>query len=780
MNIQDLLSRLQGVRSGSSNQWSALCPAHDDSSPSLSVKMCEDGAILVNCHGGCTAEQVVSALGLTMVDLAPASATSGRGAFVMLRGLTVAELAKAKKLSREFLESLGVTEQQARKVKDDGSTLIWGEVVIPYYNLDGTQAPRYRRRFALKGKRRFAWNKEGKGAVLPYGLHKLEEARLAGYIVLVEGETDCWTLWLHGFPALGFPGAKCPPKMLRVAYVKDVSTVYVLREPGKGGATFVNKVGTKLAELKSWTGTLRVVTLSTKDPSDLHLASPEKFHMAFQAALDASEVWEATQDGPDAATPLLRPSTGTPAASPPSTLPCPDPVGKTILRPFTDLGNAERLVDVYGKSLRYCPQMGKWLLWDGTRWYQHQSEAVNLRAYRVVRGIYVEAKDVGDDELKLAFERHAERSENAQRIRAMLELAQALLAVPHDMLDADPCLLNCLNGTVDLRTGELRPHNPADLITKRCPASYDPQAEAPRWEAFLDEVMSGNRDLCGYLQRAAGYSLTGSVVEQCLFFCHGHGANGKSTFAELLLTVLGEYAQKAPRELLLTRRGEGVPTEVARLAGARLVVSAEVCSDGRFDEARVKDLTGGDRLAARFMHHGFFEFLPSHKLWIHGNHRPMVRGTDRGIWRRIQLIPFEVTITPERQDKNLTEKLKAELPGILAWAVQGALLWGSDGLQPPPEVTCATEDYRQEMDVLGQFIADCCRVSAGLTAGAKPLYEAYCDWASSTGEKDRSQQWFGRQLRERGFATTRPHGGRVVYEGIGLPAPVYKQQEGRR
>jgi len=292
------------------------------------------------------------------------------------------------------------------------------------------------------------------------------------------------------------------------------------------------------------------------------------------------------------------------------------------------------------------------------------------------------------------------------------------------------------------------------------------------WEAFLQRVTNDNGELRGYLHRAAGYSLTGDVSEQCLFFAYGIGANGKSTYFDVLMQVLGDYAQKGPRELLLLRRGDSVPTEVARLKGSRFVVSAEVSENGRLNEAQIKDLTGGDRLVARFMHRDFFEFNATHKLWIYGNHKPVIRGTDHGIWRRILLIPFEVCIPPEEQDGHLKDKLAAELPGILAWAVRGCLEWQRQGLQPPPEVLCATEDYRQQMDVLGQFISDCCCLGPKLTAGSSLLYAVYKEWCEKAGEHVRSQRWLGMQLRDRGFVGVRPHGGRVAYQGIGIKEPI--------
>ena len=272
-----------------------------------------------------------------------------------------------------------------------------------------------------------------------------------------------------------------------------------------------------------------------------------------------------------------------------------------------------------------------------------------------------------------------------------------------DALDTDPWLLNVENGTLDLRTGQLHRHRPDDLITKVAPVHYDPEAVCPTWDMFLKRIMAGDEALVHYLQKIFGYSLTGVAREQCIFLAYGGGANGKSTAITAVTSVIGAYAQHTPTETLLVKRNDGIPNDVARLHGARLVTAAEAECHRRLAEALVKQLTGGDKIAARFLHGEWFEFTPGFKVVLAVNHKPAIQGTDHAIWRRIRLIPFTVTIPAKEQNKTLSEKLHAGNAGILRWAVDGCLAWQQDGLDPPSAVSEATAAYRDEMDTVGAF-----------------------------------------------------------------------------
>lgn len=425
--------------------------------------------------------------------------------------------------------------------------------------------------------------------------------------------------------------------------------------------------------------------------------------------------------------------------------------------PLTDFGNAERLVARHGDDLRYCAVMAEWYAWDGQRWRADDTGEVERRAKETARAIYGEAEATSDPTRRQAVAGHAVRSEAAAKIGAMISLAQseAKVSLRAADLDVDPWALNAANGTLDLRSGELRPHRRDDLITMITPISYDPAATCPTFLAFLDRVLGGDAALVAFMRRAIGYSLTGLTTEQKLLLLYGTGANGKSTLLEALRALLGDYARHADFTTFLASRGDSVRNDIARLRGARLVTATEMESGRALAEVAVKQVTGGDTITARKLYAEFFEFKPRFKLFLAANHKPAIRGTDHAIWRRICLVPFKVTIPPAEQDPQLGEKLLAELTGILAWAVQGCLEWQVHGLDVPATVLAATENYREEMDVIGDFLEERCALEDGATVTTRELYSAYEEWAKNAGEKPIARNAFGMRLAERGFERTR-------------------------
>src|SRR5215207_6529092 len=422
----------------------------------------------------------------------------------------------------------------------------------------------------------------------------------------------------------------------------------------------------------------------------------------------------------------------------------------------TDTGNAERLADRHGANLRYCHPWGKWLLYYGTRWRVDDRGAVVRLAKDTARSIFEEAKEAHSDAAANQLGKWASSSLSESKLRAMISLCQSEPGIPvlPDELDASPDLLNVLNGTIDLRSGKLREHRREDLITRIVPVEYDPDANAPAWETFLQRVLPGE-ELRAFVRRAVGYSATGDTSEQCMLINHGGGANGKSTFQETIAAALGDYAMRAPTEMLLAKRAGGIPNDVARLKGARFVAASETEEGRRLAESLIKDLTGQDTITARFMRAEWFDFEPTHKLWLSTNHKPEIRGTDNAIWRRIRLVPWTVTIPPAEHDKKLPEKLRGELSGILSWIVRGCLEWHRVGLRAPNEVRKATGAYRAEMDVLAGFLVDCCEVGTSHWDYAKDLYASYKRWCDEVGERPESQRRFGGHLSERGFSRDR-------------------------
>jgi P4 family phage/plasmid primase-like protien len=451
---------------------------------------------------------------------------------------------------------------------------------------------------------------------------------------------------------------------------------------------------------------------------------------------------------------------------------------------LTDLGNARRVVARHGRDLHYCHPLKAWLVWDERRWAKDETAEADRRVKdtqgalcrEVAAQIQALGEDAGGEEEEQ--ERKAKRAalrklfhhcmvwEQTNRINACLESMRSEPDIPvlPGQLDTDPYLLNVLNGTIDLLTGKLRPHDRNDLLTKLAPVEYRPDAQCPLWEQVLDRLMGRKRGMIRYLQRVVGYGLTGDVSEQAIWFFYGTGANGKSTVLDILLTMLGDYGIQAVAELLMAKHNESHPTERADLFGKRLVATIEVDQGKKLAESIMKQLTGGDRVRARWMKKDFFEFPPTHKIILAANHKPQVTGTDHANWRRIKLVPFEVTIPEAEKDKALPKKLKKELPGILAWAVRGCLDWQADGLGEPEEVRQATDAYRAEQDTMARFIAECCFVHREAKAKAGDLFAAYQAWS---GDKVLTKQTFGDRLENKGHERAKINGVRM-HKGIGL------------
>ncbi len=433
---------------------------------------------------------------------------------------------------------------------------------------------------------------------------------------------------------------------------------------------------------------------------------------------------------------------------------------------LTDAGNMERLVLRYGHGFRYCPQRD-WYWWDGTRWVADDVGRISRAALDTVRHI--------PDEIPLHWEedeaivKWAKASESRSHLSAMEELAKSAAGIAADIseFDRDPWLFNCQNGTIDLRSGEFCEHRQTDMITKISTVAYDAKADCPLWKSFLSDIMLGSEENIAFLQRAIGYSLTGSTSEHCLFILWGAGRNGKSTFLELLRYLAGSYSKTASMDMFLEKTHEGIPNDLAALQGARFVSAAETKDGRHLDEPKIKQITGGDTVTARFLHREWFEFKPEFKIWLATNHRPVIRGTDEGIWRRIRLVPFTLFIPDGKKDERLLEKLISEASGILNWALSGTESFRKEGLMEPKDVLAATDEYRAEEDWLARFLdAEIERASNGRVQ-AKHMYERYKSWAERCKERVQTERKFNDYLKSRG-TESRKLDGRKYYVGLSL------------
>ncbi|WHY75725.1 phage/plasmid primase, P4 family [Neobacillus sp. WH10] len=440
---------------------------------------------------------------------------------------------------------------------------------------------------------------------------------------------------------------------------------------------------------------------------------------------------------------------------------------------LTELGNAERIVYYHGEDIKYCNEL-EWLIWNGKRWEEDCKRMIEALTAKTLRGLYAEAKAEEDKYRAKLLNDWAKKCERRSiRINSIMDV-KPMVSVRKKDFDSHKFLFNCNNGVIDLKTGELLQHERDLLLTKMSPIKYDSTVDCPNWKSFLRSIFltpAGNPDteLIEYLQKAIGYSLTGITKEQIMFFLFGNGRNGKSTFINVIQDLMGDYAKQTNSDTFLKKKNDsGINNDVARLDGARFVSAVESEEGQQLSEALVKQITGGEKMSARFLRQEYFEFTPEFKVFFTTNHKPIVKGGDKGIWRRIKLVPFTVTIPDEKVDPDLPEKLKAEMPGILSWAVEGCLKWQADGLGEAKAVINATEDYRQDMDILGPFLDENCTIHLNTKIEAKSLYENYTKWCNQNGELELKNRIFYRQLEVRGFKKEKGAKNKTFFHGITL------------
>lgn len=451
----------------------------------------------------------------------------------------------------------------------------------------------------------------------------------------------------------------------------------------------------------------------------------------------------------------------------------PNPVLDTF--PNTDVGNGERLVKLHGHELRYMAERKKstpWLFWDGRRWTFDKIGRAERFAKETIRETYELADTTSNNDLK----RWARETESRHGIARMVQSAQSEkgIAVTEDQLDQNTTLFNVGNGTLDLEGETFLSHNPKQLITKVAGTDYDPEAPAPEWERFLADIFDGNEALISYVQRVAGYTLTGDMREQAIWIAYGGGANGKSTFLNILRRVMGDYGTSTPFTTFEADNRNQYGNDVAALKGTRFVSAVESEQDKRLAEARVKAITGGDPFTCKFLYAEYFTMQPQFKVWLAVNHKPTIRGMDRGIWRRIKLIPFTQKYEG-KEDRTLESKLAREFPGILNWMLEGLRQWQQGGLAEPAVVTDATKEYQRESDTLGEWIEERCKKEQkpGLTCLSSDLFKDYRRWAEDRGEIKfaLSQKFFSIQLGERGYKKERTNEG-TKWGGLWVPPPA--------
>lgn len=435
---------------------------------------------------------------------------------------------------------------------------------------------------------------------------------------------------------------------------------------------------------------------------------------------------------------------------------------------LTAMGNADRLLAAHGANIKYVYEWDSWVNWASTHWQRDSGAQIALMAQQTAMSIRDEAAQAETEARAKALHKWAHSSQDTAKLRAMVEVAKSRQAASPSAFDAFPMLLNVSNGTIDLETISFQSHSRADLLSMRSSVVYDPKADCPRFRRFCSEVMGGNMDNVGFLQRAAGYSLTGLTGEQKLFICWGNGANGKSTFFNLLHHVLGDYGKSAEATTFAAKEqsapGSARPDLVA-LRGARFVTASEFSRGCKLDEAMIKSITGGEFVTVRDVFEKQSGYDPQYKIWFGLNHKPPIKGQDEGIWRRVCLIPWEQSFPINDQ---LEGELMAESSGILNWALDGLKAWQQVGLGYPSSIQKATDEYRQSCDTLAAFFESCCEVGSQQRHQATGIYNAYRAWASRSGQRQMSSQSFAAAMEERGFARVELESGQKGWRGISV------------
>lgn len=455
-----------------------------------------------------------------------------------------------------------------------------------------------------------------------------------------------------------------------------------------------------------------------------------------------------------------------------------DKTKKIIPRSWDDQGRGLRMRDQFATVLKFNAVDKKWFFFNGSYWQEDiGNQKVELAAERVANSIKKEKPELSfstktdEDKAMNEWYRFQKDSRSHMAKMHMIDEFKKYVIVKHGEFDKEDMLLNTESGYVDLSSGELHDHDIDKKFSHQTVAEYSDNVDAPLWEKFLNQIFNNDEELIHYVQKAIGYSFTGSVDEQCLFILNGRGRNGKSVFSNVVSDVAGNYAKQMNVQTIVAKKNQSgsANSDIARLEGARIVTSSELNEGDRFDESLVKQLTGGDKILARFLYGSEFEYKPKFKIWMATNHLPIIRGTDDGIWRRIKIIPFNIQIPKEKVDKRLEYKLKAEYTGILNWIVQGAIMWQQEGLEDPETVTKVIEAYRAEMDPLDAFLEECCTTGQNYSIRAREMYDAYHEWAKESEEYKMSLNKFGREMSKKLLRVKRRDG--WYYVGLKLKEP---------
>lgn len=757
MDFESIKARFKIVQD-SGDVCRAICPCHNDKQASLSISYdSKENKTLMHCHAGCDTRDILKSVGLKMTDLFDKEKIITDGT------RTSHKIAAIYKYTDEngnvLFEKIRFVPKKFSQRRIIGEDIVWGLDAGTYYE-------------TFKGsknwsKKKYHNTQEKYFDGIEPVIYNLPEVIKADTVFIVEGEKDADNLIKLGLTATtSFDGAsKSKNKQKwREEYNKyfNNKNVILIPDNDEAGIAHMEYIaqsllkyqknqlegqknhGFELVYQQKNLGSQQKNMGSIKILSVLELNLPPKGDISdwLEAGHTKEELLTIVENAPEYVSQNARNEVD-------------------ILQfNFSDVGNAERLVSIYGNEIRYSPSRGKWLIWSGRHWRIDNDGKAERLAQQVIKKLQMAGEEIpADDEEKENYKKQIKsfvlKSESDSRIKAMLNQAKVLPGIPIgvDDTDKDIFLLNLKNGTLDLRTGKIKQHDKKDYITKLVNIDYNPNASCPNWLNFLNKIFQGDEGLINYVQKSVGYSLTGSITEQCFYMLYGNGANGKSTFLKAIEEITGDYADSLKgSSLMIKRNDDGARGDLAKLQGKRFVVTSELNEGQTFDESLLKALTGGDTVPVRFLYGEEFPLKPQFKLWIGTNEKPKVKGTNLGIWRRVRLIPFLYTFKDEEKNENFYEEyIKPELSGILKWAIEGCLKWQKEGTEIPDKVKEAINDYRDEMDTIEHFLDDCCLIGDQYTVNVGDLYDRYCEWCTENREHELSSIKFTKKLKEKGY-----------------------------
>lgn len=725
MRLEELILKFKEAKKNGANSYICKCPVHDDKSPSLSIGETED-RILIHCHAGCDVKSILDKIGLEMKDL--------------------------------FKQNNTFTLTWREKVKvwhDNKKGNLQLEEIYPYYD-DMQNILYYKARYQGKEIRHFRvegdeviWKGIFNGIQKTlYNKSALQRAReLEEPIYYVEGEKDVHTMAALGLSAVTAGGATAWHKNL--ANYFDGLDVIILQDNDEAGEKLSKQMKQDLCTVAK---SIKVIIPSNKPHGDVTDYIQEG-HTKYQLLeLIKKKEQEALEE-------------------------------KKPLKNYRldDTDNAHTMAQLFGDSLCYAYDLNKWFIYNGVKWQEDRVDGVRLLANQMIdrmqEDFLVLINSIEDEKEKKKQERlystHLKSCRSNRGKTSILNETKHLLPIVSTDFNNRRELLNAPNGTYNIQNKICHPHTPQDYLTQSTSIPIVAEAKAPNWEKFINEIFLGNKELIRYVQKAIGYSLTGFTHEQCMFIGYGDGANGKGVFKDILSYVLNDYVKCPQAETISQiRQGSEASPDIINLMDARFVVCVESNKGVRLNEGLIKQLTGEDKVTARRLYCEPISFTPQFKLWLFTNHTPEVVGTDKGIWRRLKIIPFTLNLSEDKKDKNLKDKLMQEAEGILWWCIKGVNLYLEEGLKEPEIIMRAIRELRDESDSLGSFLCDCTVEKAGVKVQANKLYERYVEWCRLNNEVPDNRTRFGLDMAKR--LKKIKDGGYVYYEGIEIISPFNK------